>query len=76
MDLTDGATVAIALEASGLLREFPEIDFGAGYGLAIYGAQVGHAKTLKSGDRLEILRPLKVDPKEARRARARQGARR
>lgn len=74
MDLADGATVAIALEASGLLRDFPQIDFGDGYGLAIYGTQVGHAKTLKCGDRLEILRPLKVDPKEARRARARKRA--
>jgi len=70
MDLADGATVAFALEASGLLREFPQIDFGAGYGLAVYGIRVGHAKTLKCGDRLEILRPLTVDPKEARRARA------
>ena len=37
---------------------------------AIYGKQVGHDHALNDGDRIEILRPLTVDPKEARRLRA------
>ncbi|MGH8030430.1 MAG: RnfH family protein [Arenimonas sp.] len=42
--------------------------------LAIFGRAVGLDSPLHDGDRIELLRPLQVDPKEARRRRA--GARR
>ncbi len=38
--------------------------------LGIYGVQVADSAELKSGDRVEIYRPLKQDPKELRRQRA------
>ncbi|NBX53466.1 MAG: RnfH family protein [Betaproteobacteria bacterium] len=43
---------------------------------SVWGRKVSPTQTLNDGDRLEALRPLKVDPKEARRQRfAQQGAR-
>lgn len=64
LDLAPGATVADAVAASGLAT-----DGIAGY--AVFGARVDGAAALGDGDRVELLRPLAVDPKEARRKRAR-----
>lgn len=61
--LAAGSTVQEAAQASGLPLE------GVG-GYAVYGERVAPAAPLRSGDRLELLRPLLVDPKEARRRRA------
>ncbi len=64
-----GATVADALHQSGLLQSYPEInDFTIG----IFAQQVPLSTVVKSGDRIEIYRPLLIDPKEKRRQRARQ----
>jgi len=70
LTLPEGSTVADALRESGLAREFPEIDPEAG-GVGIYGRRVRLDEPLRDLDRIEILRPLVADPKEARRARAR-----
>ena len=61
--LPDSATVAEALAASGFTLE--GID-----GYAVFGERVGNDVHLHDGDRLELLRPLQIDPKEARRRRA------
>jgi len=63
LDLPEGANVDDALRASGLDR--PAL---AGY--AVYGERVTPAHLLCDGDRLELLRPLRLDPKQARRRRA------
>ncbi|MBI2381880.1 MAG: RnfH family protein [Gammaproteobacteria bacterium] len=63
-----GTRAAQALELSGLLREFPEIEAGTAR-LGIFGRLCAGGETLRAGDRLEIYRPLIADPKEARRAR-------
>jgi putative ubiquitin-RnfH superfamily antitoxin RatB of RatAB toxin-antitoxin module len=60
-----GTTVAAACELSGLSRRFPEIAEGAGY--AIFGKAVAETQLVRAGDRIEILRPLLIDPKEGRR---------
>jgi uncharacterized protein len=64
-----GTTVRQALERAGLTRRFPEIDVAQAV-LGIRGKRVESGRVLEEGDRLEILRPLIVDPKEARRRRA------
>jgi len=46
----------------------------APHGAGIYGRRVPLDTQLADGDRVEILRPLAADPKEARRRRARQRA--
>lgn len=61
--LEDGATVADAVRMSGLAS-----DDRAGY--AVFGDRVEPGRVLVDGDRVEILRPLLIDPKDARRRRA------
>ena len=66
--LDAGATVADAVAASGLPLE--GID-----GYAVFGMRADPAAPLREGDRVELLRPLQLDPKEARRRRAERRAR-
>jgi len=61
--LPEGATAGQAAEASGLAA--------AGLRLGIGGKTVAAGRVLSDGDRVELLRPLAADPKEARRRRAR-----
>lgn len=60
--LPEGATVADALAASGL----------SGVAFGIFGREVAAGHPLRDGDRVEIYRPLELDPKEARRLRAKK----
>lgn len=71
LQLAAGATVAEALAQSGLAQEFPEIDLQAPR-VGIFSRIVAPTQLLHDGDRVEIYRPLQVDPKDARRARARK----
>ena len=76
-ELPPGSTVADALQASGLPEEGGEahaaVDGGA---VGLWGRQAALADALKDGDRVEVYRPLRVDPKVARRERfMQQGSR-
>lgn len=61
LDLEPGATVRAALLAAGLPLDQP---------VGVYGRRVALDHRLVDGDRVEIYRPLRDDPKEARRRRA------
>ncbi|GAB4205828.1 MAG: hypothetical protein Fur0019_08310 [Tibeticola sp.] len=75
LDVPEGTTVREALQASGLLEAFPSIDLGAG-AVSVWGRRAQPSQLLRDQDRVEVCRPLKVDPKVARRERFRaQGAR-
>ena len=63
-----GATVHDALRLSGVLTRHPAIDL-AQRRLGIWGKLIGLETPLCDQDRVEIYRPLLVDPKEARRQR-------
>lgn len=69
VQLPELATVSAAIEASGLLMDFPDIP-KQGLTVGIFGNVCPVTHLLKSGDRVEIYRPLQHDPKEARRQRA------
>ena len=69
VELEEGATVGEAIARSGALAEFPEIDLARNR-IGIHGRLVSLSARLGDGDRVEILRPLVADPKEARRRRA------
>ena len=73
LELTAGATVGEAIRESGILHRLPEIDLGRN-AVGIYGRLVGMDTPLESGDRVEIYRPLAVDPRERRRRRAASGS--
>ena len=64
VELPPGATVADAIAAAGLQPGAPIA------GWAVFGVAAEAGTVLRDGDRLELLRPLQVDPKEARRRRA------
>jgi hypothetical protein len=72
LDLPESATVGEAVARSGLLQQFPEIGERP-LACAIYGRAVADSHTLSADDRVEILRPLQVDPKESRRRAAARG---
>jgi putative ubiquitin-RnfH superfamily antitoxin RatB of RatAB toxin-antitoxin module len=75
VQLAAGSTLLQALQSSGLLRLYPLLD-QAGTVLGIWGRKSSLEQTLRERDRIEIYRPLKVDPKVARRQRfTKQGVR-
>jgi putative ubiquitin-RnfH superfamily antitoxin RatB of RatAB toxin-antitoxin module len=74
LELARGATVADALRVSGLCASCPEINLERD-GVGIFSRRVALTEVLQDGDRVEIYRPLQVDPKEARRARAARAGR-
>lgn len=71
MTVTEGTTVREAALKSGLEVEFPELDLQQAP-LGIFGKTVKDETVLRDGDRIEVYRPLLIDPKEARRKRAGQ----
>ena len=70
IDMQGGATLIDALRASGVLDRHPGIDL-ARQSVGVWGRVCALDTPLKQGDRVEIYRPLQVDPKEARRRRQR-----
>jgi putative ubiquitin-RnfH superfamily antitoxin RatB of RatAB toxin-antitoxin module len=69
VDVGTGATVRQAIAASGLLAPGPgqaldELEVG------IWNHRCSLDTVVREGDRIEVYRPLQVDPKEARRIRA------
>ncbi|MCY1263271.1 Protein RnfH [compost metagenome] len=66
-----GTSVRQAVVASGIAREFPEIDVQH-CPLGIFGKAVAapEQRVLEEGERVEIYRPLIADPKEVRKQRA------
>ena len=68
VNLEPGATVADALNAVADAPGFVELDLGA-VPVGIYGRVVKPEQVLTEGDRVEIYRPLAVDPRTARRNR-------
>jgi len=69
LDVDKGTTIQQALESSGLLEQFPEIDLNVNK-VGIYSKIKPLDTVLAAGDQVEIYRPLLADPKEARRRRA------
>jgi putative ubiquitin-RnfH superfamily antitoxin RatB of RatAB toxin-antitoxin module len=75
VELPAGATVLEALQGSGLALVLA-VDQWSGASLGVWGRKCRPDRKLRDGDRVEVYRPLQVDPKVARRERfRRQGAR-
>lgn len=69
VELCDGATVQDAIIASGLPARFPEEQLNA-LPTGIWGHPAEREQRVSDGDRVEIYRPLAMDPREARRQRS------
>ncbi|WP_399359961.1 RnfH family protein [Thiohalobacter thiocyanaticus] len=70
--LRGATTLRQAVEQSGILEQFPEIDLEQQQ-LGIFGKLNKPDTELLEGDRVEIYRPLIADPKEVRKQRAAAG---
>jgi len=74
LEVVPGTTLQQAIEQSGILDRFPEIDptrLKAG----VFGKLKKLDQALRAGDRVEIYRPLIADPKQVRKQRAAAGKR-
>ena len=69
VELPGGASVLDAIRASGATTGDDAVDIST-QAVGIWGRVVGLDAPLAEGDRVEIYRPLQMDPKEARRRRA------
>ncbi len=69
-----GCTVEAAIMQSGILERFPSINFSCNQ-VGIFGQVVAMSQLLNAGDRIEIYRPLTMDPKQARFERVRNAKR-
>ena len=65
------ATLRQAIEQSGILEMYPDIDLDS-YTVGIFSRKRELHDPVHAGDRIEIYQALKVDPKEARRRRAKK----
>ena len=61
IEVPEGATVADAIAASGILARFPQIDLDV-QKTGIFGKIVKLDASLRAGDRVEIYRPITCDP--------------
>ncbi|CAE6743760.1 RnfH family protein [Paraburkholderia aspalathi] len=68
VDLPEGATLQQAIEASGILQRYPQIDLGM-QKVGVFGKLKPLDTVLADHDRVEIYRPLQVDPKLSRQRR-------
>lgn len=64
--MPEGATVADAIAESGIPADFPQLPV-ENYRTAVWGELAGPGRRLRDGDRVEILRPLEIDPRDERR---------
>jgi uncharacterized protein len=69
VDYVDGMTVQQALDTSGFLVKYPELN---GFSVGVFSKPVSLDAVLRPDDRLEIYRPLLISPMEKRRQRAKK----
>lgn len=65
-----GSSVADVIARSGVESQFPDLAV-AELAVGIWGRRVSLDSTVNAGDRVELYRRLVIDPREARRQRAR-----
>ncbi|HEX2138424.1 MAG TPA: RnfH family protein [Woeseiaceae bacterium] len=72
LEIVDGATVGAAIELSQIAERFPDQDLSR-CAAGVWGHVVDREHRLKDGDRVELYRPLLMEPQEARRELAAKG---
>lgn len=68
LEVPDNSTLADAIQLSGLLKLYPEINLGS-QKVGIFGKIASLDTPVKEGDRVEIYRPITVDPQTVQRRR-------
>lgn len=72
LTVPEGTCVLDAIEQSGVLEKYPEIDLKKNK-LGIFAKLSKPDAVLRDRDRVEIYRPLIADPKQVRKQRAEEG---
>lgn len=67
IDVPDSSTIAAVLDAAHFYEHYPE---AKGYSVGVFSKRVLLTHCVEAGDRVEVYRPLQVNPKEARRLKA------
>ncbi len=70
-EVEPGANAKEAIQQSGILTQYPKLNIDS-LNIGIFSEKVPLTSVLQEGDRVEIYRPLIIDPKEARRQRAKK----
>jgi putative ubiquitin-RnfH superfamily antitoxin RatB of RatAB toxin-antitoxin module len=70
----ENCTISNAIEQSGVLEMHPELGAVDQLNVGIFGKLRSLDWNLQAGDRIEIYRQLAMDPKDARKVRAKQQA--
>lgn len=73
LHVNEGTTLEQAVEQSGILKQFPDIELGKTNKVGIFGKLGKLDMVLREKDRVEIYRPLIADPKAVRKQRAAEG---
>lgn len=66
LEVPDGSTIAQAIELSGLLTQYPEIDLTI-QKVGVFGKLAKLDSVVQEGDRVEIYRQITADPKLVKR---------
>ena len=70
LEVPRGTSAIEAVRLSGIDADFEELSLDQSLQLGIFGKVVEGEQALQAGERVEIYRPLQVDPKEVRKRRA------
>lgn len=71
VEVPEGTSLSEAVRLSGVSDEFPDLDLSkAKYGIFSKAVRAPDKEIVREGDRIEIYRPLLIDPKQARANRA------
>lgn len=70
LDVLAGTTALDAAQQSGIDKQFPGLVIDDASRLGVFGQLVAASHVVRSGERVEVYRPLMADPKEVRKARA------
>jgi len=71
VEVASGTTIEMAIHCSGILKQFPTIHLETAE-VGVFGKRRQLSDGVHEGDRIEIYRPLMIDPKDARRAKAKK----
>jgi putative ubiquitin-RnfH superfamily antitoxin RatB of RatAB toxin-antitoxin module len=66
LEVPDGCTVREAINVSGIMKQFPEIDLD-NQKVGIFGKLTKLDATIEEGSRIEIYRPITADPETVER---------
>lgn len=71
LEVPENCSVLAAIQISGIIEQFPEINLQKNK-VGIFGKIIELNSCVTEGDRIEIYCPLLIDPKEARKSRAKK----